>query len=508
VTFEATCSDNCGDCTVACVPPSGSFFPVGDTTVTCTATDTAGNTGTCTFTVTVNDCEPPLPICPDDITVCNDAGQCGAVVTFEATCSDNCGDCTVACEPPSGSFFPFGTTTVTCTAADAAGNTGSCTFTVTVDDCDPITCTADDGAAGTFSGTIAGGAAPYTCSAVATPENCGWVVDGYTVDGSTFTVTYHVDQPACRCADFIVTITDVCGRTTTCPKPICGPVCHDLPDAQVCDGSTAEFCADFEDGVPPFTYDWTGPGMPDPNDLDPNEPCCTVGAAGEYCVVVADGNGFQTESCCGTLFVDENPTSCVIEPNDPYYTQVPICAVPSPGAPEDYTYEWSSGQTTQCITPMVPDTYVCTVTDPNGCSSTCSADVVQNPFNGCTPGFWKQPQHFLVWPAPYTPNMLFSQVFEDAFPDLTLLQVLWLQGGGLEALGRHTVAALLNAADPDVTYPLEPQNVIDLFNAVFPGTAADYEALKDYFAVFNELGCPPHHALMAPATTPLAAPLR
>lgn len=46
-------SDNCPGATVACVPPSGSMFPVGTTTVTCTATDTAGNTATCTFPVTV-----------------------------------------------------------------------------------------------------------------------------------------------------------------------------------------------------------------------------------------------------------------------------------------------------------------------------------------------------------------------------------------------------------------------------------------------------------------------
>ncbi|MEK6322056.1 MAG: HYR domain-containing protein [Acidobacteriota bacterium] len=46
-------SDNCPGVTVACVPPSGSMFPVGSTTVTCTATDAAGNIATCTFPVTV-----------------------------------------------------------------------------------------------------------------------------------------------------------------------------------------------------------------------------------------------------------------------------------------------------------------------------------------------------------------------------------------------------------------------------------------------------------------------
>lgn len=107
---------------------------------------------------------------------------------------------------------------------------------------------------------------------------------------------------------------------------------------------------------------------------------------------------------------------------------------------------------------------------------------------GCTPGYWKQSQHFDSWPAPYTPSTLFSAVFEDAFPGWTLLQVLQNGGGGLDALGRHTVAALLNAASSGVNYNLTVQGVIDGFNNVFPG--GDYEGQKNIFAGFNEQGCP------------------
>jgi hypothetical protein len=107
---------------------------------------------------------------------------------------------------------------------------------------------------------------------------------------------------------------------------------------------------------------------------------------------------------------------------------------------------------------------------------------------GCTPGFWKQPQHFDAWTSPYDPDDLFSAHFENAFPGMTLLQVLSQGGGGLNALGRHTVAALLNAASPDVDFAFSPQEVIGAFNAVFPG--GDYEALKNRFAAENERGCP------------------
>jgi hypothetical protein len=106
---------------------------------------------------------------------------------------------------------------------------------------------------------------------------------------------------------------------------------------------------------------------------------------------------------------------------------------------------------------------------------------------GCTPGFWKQWHHFGSWEG-YHPLQKFSTVFEDAFPGKTLLQVLAQGGGGLNALGRHTVAALLNAANDDVSFGLTVQQVIDAFNAEFPG--GDYEALKDAFADLNEQGCP------------------
>ncbi|MEK6304145.1 MAG: HYR domain-containing protein, partial [Acidobacteriota bacterium] len=53
--------------------------------------------------------------CPANVTQPNDPNQCGAVVTYPApTSSGTCG--TINCSPASGSFFPVGTTTVTCTS--------------------------------------------------------------------------------------------------------------------------------------------------------------------------------------------------------------------------------------------------------------------------------------------------------------------------------------------------------------------------------------------------------
>lgn len=129
--------------TVSQNPPGP--YPLGDTPVTLTVTDNKGASATCTATVTVSDTTPPVTTCPANLTRTTDAGQCSAVVNFTVSAADNCGSATVACLPPSGSAFPKGVTTVTCAAADAAGNTATCAFTVTVNDAEApvITCPAN-----------------------------------------------------------------------------------------------------------------------------------------------------------------------------------------------------------------------------------------------------------------------------------------------------------------------------------------------------------------------------
>lgn len=82
--------------------------------------------------VTPTDSEPPTVQVPDAITV-NATTPAGATVSFAATATDDVdGTLAPACAPASGSTFPVGTTVVNCTATDAAGNTGSAQFSVTV----------------------------------------------------------------------------------------------------------------------------------------------------------------------------------------------------------------------------------------------------------------------------------------------------------------------------------------------------------------------------------------
>lgn len=128
----ATPTASCG--TATCSPPSGSTFPKGTTTVSCTTL--AGPP--CSFTVTVQDTQPPTfpAVCSPTINVAA-AFQCPYATSAQVSyanpaASDNCPGVTVACSPPSGSTFPVGTSTVTCTATDASNNTAMCTFPVNV----------------------------------------------------------------------------------------------------------------------------------------------------------------------------------------------------------------------------------------------------------------------------------------------------------------------------------------------------------------------------------------
>jgi large repetitive protein len=122
--------------TINCTPASGSVFPVGTTTVNCTAQDPAGNVSTGSFTIQIAelDTTPPTLQLPATITASATSPQ-GATVTYNVTATDPenaANEITINCTPASGSVFPIGTTTVNCTAQDPAGNVSTGSFEVVV----------------------------------------------------------------------------------------------------------------------------------------------------------------------------------------------------------------------------------------------------------------------------------------------------------------------------------------------------------------------------------------
>ena len=132
--------------TVSCDRASGRNFPIGTTTVACTAKDNSGNKTAATFTVTVQDTTPPaFTSTPSSITK-EATGPDGAKVTYAKPQATDTADnnVAVACAPASGSTFAIGNTTVHCTAVDNSGNQTATSFTVAVRDTTAPTITIGD----------------------------------------------------------------------------------------------------------------------------------------------------------------------------------------------------------------------------------------------------------------------------------------------------------------------------------------------------------------------------
>jgi hypothetical protein len=212
---NATANDDCpGVGTPSCSPSSGSTFPKGVTTVTCTVLDAANNSASCTFTVTVNDTQNPTITCPPNQSATSSGGNVN--VTYPPpTVSDNCpGVGTPTCIPASGSSFPPGSTTVNCTVTDANGNSNTCSFTVMVLDC-TIPCPAN----------ITRSNDPNQCGAVTTystpttTKDCGTITCS-PASGSFFpvgTTTVTCSAGIGTTCTFTIRVNETQAPTITCP---------------------------------------------------------------------------------------------------------------------------------------------------------------------------------------------------------------------------------------------------------------------------------------------------
>jgi len=294
---QPTASDNCPGVFMAPVPLGpGSTFPLGLTNVTYTATDVSGNTATCAFNVEVIDNEAPIiDVCPNDTSVTADAGVCGAVVNLTAPVyTENCTMGTVVSSPASGSLFAVGTTTVTWTLTDNAGNVSTCTNSVTVTDdevptalCSNITVQLDvTGNASITSGDVDGGST----------DNCA--IDNMSVLPNTFT-----------CADIgantvTLTVTDVNGNVSTCdaivtiednvaPMAMCQPITVQL-DAT---GAVSITGTDIDNG----SSDACGIAslVASQTDFD-----CTDVGVNVITLTVTDNNG-NTSTCTSNVTVED-----------------------------------------------------------------------------------------------------------------------------------------------------------------------------------------------------------
>lgn len=352
--------------------PSGSTFPVGTTTNTFVVTDGAGNTATCSFDVTINDTEAPMITCPGDIMVNNDPGDCAAIVSFMATATDNCSAMVTYSQDP-GTSFPVGTTTVTATATDPAGNTASCTFDVTVTDNEPPVAVCMDltvqldasGNASITPADIDGGSS----------DNCG--IASLAITPSTFS-----------CADVgpntvTLTVTDVNGNSSTCTSTV--TVEDNVPPVAVCQDITIQLDANGDASIVPADVDG---GSTDACgiasiaiDID-TFTCADVGP-NNVTLTVTDVNG-NSSSCVAVVTVEDNIPPTITCPADiDLGTDTGICGAlvnyPDPLPTDDNcgvaSITQTAGLPSGSIFPvgMTVNTFV--VTDLSGNTATCSFTV-------------------------------------------------------------------------------------------------------------------------------------
>lgn len=220
-TGSATVTDNCtaaGLITVVQSPAAGTVLSgAGTTVVTLTATDAAGNSTSCTFDVIRADQTAPVITCPANATLTLNA-SCNVTLpsyTASAVASDNCtaaGSITITQSPIAGTVVSgTGTTVVTLTATDAAGNSSTCTFNVvTVDQTPPtITCPANQTIALNASCTAT--LPSYISSAVVT-DNC--TASGFIVINQSPAAGTTLTGPGTTVVT--LTATDASGNVSSC----------------------------------------------------------------------------------------------------------------------------------------------------------------------------------------------------------------------------------------------------------------------------------------------------
>jgi hypothetical protein len=132
VRYDVAATDNRdGALRARCAPRASSVFAIGRTTVSCVATDRAGNQATERFPVTVVDGPPVLQL-PDSIERVA-ANEKGARVSYDARAGDAVdGPLEPTCDPRSGRFFTIGSREVTCRVTDSNGGADEGAFTVVV----------------------------------------------------------------------------------------------------------------------------------------------------------------------------------------------------------------------------------------------------------------------------------------------------------------------------------------------------------------------------------------
>ncbi|XP_071846698.1 uncharacterized protein [Apostichopus japonicus] len=236
-TTSPTCNDaEQGNLQVSCNPPAGSTFPTGTpcTTVVCFCSDNLGLSDVCSFSVCVEpvNTAPMLSGCP-----------VGTVNSFTTspTCNDaEQGNLAVNCNPPAGTTFQSGTTTVTCSCSDNLGSSDFCTFSVFV---------ATANTAPILSGCPVGTVNSFTTSPTCNDAEQGNLqVSCNPPAGSTFPAGTPCTTVVCFCSDNLG-LSDVCTFSVCVESSNTAPMLSGCPVGTVNSFTTSPTCNDAEQGT-------------------------------------------------------------------------------------------------------------------------------------------------------------------------------------------------------------------------------------------------------------------
>ena len=209
---------------------SGSEFPAGTTTNTFEISDSAGNIGSCSFTITVNDGDAPDAVCQNITLPLDDMGM--ATITANQInfgSSDNCGVDSLELDVDTFDCSNIGENTVTLTVSDASGNSATCTAIVTVNDTDApvLSCTSgtsntsDDGTGDCTS------LSPSNNGSFDIADNCSGSLNVEVIFTGAITQTLSLNIPQgseyvfneaypVGITTHVVTVTDTSGNSASC----------------------------------------------------------------------------------------------------------------------------------------------------------------------------------------------------------------------------------------------------------------------------------------------------
>jgi hypothetical protein len=237
VAVAPTAFDNCAGTVTGTTQDPVHFEVPGTYNITWTYDDGNGNTSTQIQVVEVvwsPDVVAPELTIPANITRSNDNGICGAVVNFTATATDNRpGTVVITYSQDPGTIFPVGTTTVTVTATDEAGNIATGNFTVTVNDIEVPVLTLPANVNSNSSTGITVGTATAT-------DNCGTPIVSHSTIPASFplgitNITWTATDAAGNTVSGVqtVTVTDVTAPTLYGVPANTAVVCGNLPSVPV-----------------------------------------------------------------------------------------------------------------------------------------------------------------------------------------------------------------------------------------------------------------------------------